>query len=351
MNIDVLGRRVRRRVYLNEIEIARAVTLIEEGYSRRRVAEIMNVSRAAINRAWNRHLIYGIVRRRPYLERQRATTAREDRLLRLWAIRERTNTARALQNQLVATTGTRISDQTVRNRLHQCQLRARRPARVSRLTAAHRRARRIFAEVHRHWTVRQWSNVLFTDESRFCLHHNDGRVRVWRRANERYLDSAVQETVRFGGGSIMVWGGICLNGRTDLVVIANGSLTALRYLREILEPHIIPFADNMGVDFILQQDNARPHVARTVTTFLNDHNIEVMEWPANSPDLNPIEHLWDILGRRLLERQPIETLQQLQDILIQEWEQLAQEMIRNLIESMPRRCAEVIRVRGGHTHY
>jgi hypothetical protein len=139
--------------------------------------------------------------------------------------------------------------------------------------------------LHRDWTPEQWSNVLFTDESRFCLDHNDGRIRVWRRPGERYIDSTVQEIVAFGGGSIMVWGGITLTGRTELVVLRGGSLTAVRYLRDIVEPHVVPFAENMGRDFILQQDNARPHIAGIVRNCFNDHNIEVMELPANSPDL------------------------------------------------------------------
>jgi transposase len=347
--MDVLGRRRQPKVYLNKIQIARAVTLIEEGHSRRRVAQMMNVSHSAISRAWIRHLAYGIVQRCPYPQRQRSTTPREDRLLTRWALQERRISARALQNRLVASTGTRISDQTVRNRLHATQFRARKQAKVPRLTPVHRRNRRNFAQLHRDWTPEQWSNVLFTDESRFC--HNDGRIQVWRRPGERYIDSTVQETVAFGGRSIMVWGGITLTGRTELVVLRGGSLTAVRYLRDIVEPHVVPFAENMGRDFILQQDNARPHIAGIVRNCFNDHNIEVMEWPANSSDLNPIEHLWDTLNKRIREHQPIRNLQHVEEVLLQEWELLPQEAISNLIRSMPRRCAELIRIRGGHTSY
>jgi hypothetical protein len=104
---------------------------------------------------------------------------------------------------------------------------------------------------------------------------------------------------------VMVWGGITLNGRTELVVLPGGSLTAVRYLRDIVERHVVPFAENMGRDFILQQDNARPHIAGVVRNCFNDHNIEVIQWPANSPDLNPNEHLWDTLNKRIREHQPI----------------------------------------------
>ncbi|RZC34323.1 hypothetical protein BDFB_013278 [Asbolus verrucosus] len=76
-----------------------------------------------------------------------------------------------------------------------------------------------------------------------------------------------------------------------------------------------------------------------------------MGWPTNSPDMNHIEHLWDTLERAIRERQPIQNFQQLEELLIQEWELLPQERITNLIESMPRRCAELIRARGDHIHY
>lgn len=351
MNVDVLGRPRRRRVYLTEIQISRVITLIQEGHSRRQVARMLNVSRTAINRAWRRYQTHGIVRRQPYPHRARATSQREDRLIRLWATRVRRSTATTLQNQLVEGTGTIISTQTVRNRLHERQLHARRTAKVPPLTPEHRRARRLFAVEHVNWNLEQWSNVLFTDESRFSLNHIDGRVRVWRRPGERYLDCTVDERVPFGGGSIMVWGGISLNGRTELVVIREGSMTARRYIDEVIEPHVVPFAENVGPEFILQQDNARPHTARIVQDYLNVHNIEVMYWPARSPDLNAIEHVWDTLGKRLKDHQPIRNLEHLIEILLEEWEQLAPQVIRNLVESMPRRCAEVLRVRGGHTRY
>jgi transposase len=99
---------------------------------------------------------------------------------------------------------------------------------------------------------------------------------------------------RFGGGSVMMWGGISGNRRTNLVTI-NGTLNAQRYRTVILTQHVRPFiAANGG---IFQQDNARPHVARANRDFLANNNIDVLPWPAFSPDLSPIEHLWDQLDR------------------------------------------------------
>ena len=88
--------------------------------------------------------------------------------------------------------------------------------------------------------------VLFTDESRFCVDFTDRRARVWRMPNERFAPVCVAEHDRFGGGSVMVWAGICAQGKTDLHVIDNGTLTALRYVKEILDVYVRPYAVAVG---------------------------------------------------------------------------------------------------------
>ena len=102
----------------------------------------------------------------------------------------------------------------------------------------------------------------------------------------------------------MVWGGIGLGARTELVVIDGGTLTADRYITDILQDHVVPFTPHIGENLVLTQENARPHVARCVTDFLNQADITTMNWPACSPDVNPSEHVWYMLGRRLRSRIP-----------------------------------------------
>ncbi|KAI4880234.1 hypothetical protein NFI96_010275 [Prochilodus magdalenae] len=97
----------------------------------------------------------------------------------------------------------------------------------------------------------------------------------------------------------MVWGGISLEGRTALHVLARGSLTAIRYRDEILRPLVRPYAGAVGPGFLLMQDNAGPHVAGVCQQFLQDEGIEAMDWLARSPDLTPIEHIWDIMSRSI----------------------------------------------------
>ncbi|KAI3358846.1 hypothetical protein L3Q82_015244 [Scortum barcoo] len=128
-----------------------------------------------------------------------------------------------------------------------------------------------------------------------------------------------------------------MGGRTALHVLARGSLTAIRYRDEILRPLVRPYAGAVGPGFLLMQDNARPHVAGVCQQFLQDEGIDAMDWPACSPDLNPIEHIWDIMSRSIHQRHVApQTVQELADALVQVWEEIPQETIRHLIRSMPR---------------
>ena len=131
----------------------------------------------------------------------------------------------------------------------------------------------------------------------------------------------------------MVWGGISAGGKTDLLNI-RGNLNAQRYLHVILTPLVIPYAGAVGEGFILMDDNARPHRARVVDQFLEDQGVERMDWPANSPDLNPIEHLWDQLKRAVRRRVDQQTaLAMLQPILQEEWAAISQNRIKKLVQT------------------
>ena len=142
---------------------------------------------------------------------------------------------------------------------------------------------------------------------------------MWRCSGERYHEQNVIQRDQYGGGSVMVWGGITCNTKMDLITV-QGMLTAAGYCAQIIQPVIVPFArQRPGV--IIQQDNARPHTARYTMDVLNNNNVQLLEWPSRSPDLSPIEHMWDILGRRVRERHNV-NVRDLERALHREWKNI-----------------------------
>ena len=149
----------------------------------------------------------------------------------------------------------------------------------------------------------------------------------------------------------MVWGSLSLTGKTRLVII-GGNLNAERYRDEILQPVAIPYLHTLGPNSILQDDNACPHRAGFIRDYLQNVGVERMEWPASSPDLNPIEHLWDQLGRAVRARVTNTTmLADLRQMLVKERDAIPQQCVTRLVTSMRRRCQAVVAVHGSSTRY
>ncbi|GBN76287.1 Transposable element Tcb2 transposase, partial [Araneus ventricosus] len=206
------------------------------------------------------------------------------------AKRNRQSTASDLSRQLSSATGTTVSRQTVYRRLGHIGLYVRRPLRCVPLTATHCRLRLAWSREHALWTPQQWSCVMFSDESRFSLQSDSRRTFIWRAPGTRYHQENTIERQRYGGAGWLVWGGIILGSRTDLHV-QSVTMTGHIYRDVILEQHVRLFRGAMGAEFLFMDDNARPHRANIVDECLQSEDITRMDWPAYSPDLNPIEHV------------------------------------------------------------
>ena len=145
----------------------------------------------------------------------------------------------------------------------------------------------------------------------------------------------------------MVWDGIMGRRKTNLIVM-QGNLNVQAYINQILQPEAVPFLQRHG-PAILMHDNVRPHVARICRQSLNRNTVNVLAWPAVSPDMNPTEHIWDYLGRKVRATGNVHNLRDLENALIQEWNNIPNVVIRHCVRSMRGRLAACINSRGGHT--
>ncbi|GFX05042.1 transposable element Tc1 transposase [Trichonephila clavipes] len=340
------------RNHLDEFTRGRMIGKLEEGRTVSSVAAEFGINKSVISRAWKAFQTTGTAVRKVGGGCLRTTTAGDDRYIILQAKRGRRQSASVNAQQLSAAMGRQVSRFTVARRLHKGDLFARRPERCLPLKVDHRRHRLQWCREHKNWTSDQWRRVLFTDESRFSTRSDSQRVLIWREIGTRFYTSNIKERHHYGGPGVLVWGGIMLNGRTELHIFDRGSVIGDRYCEEILLPHVRLFRGAIGPDFIFMEDNARPHQTLAVEELLEREDITRMDWPAYSPDLNPIEHVWDALGRRIAARlHHPENTQQLKQMLIEEWVLLPQEMLHELVLSMRRRCEATIAVKGGLIPY
>ncbi|GFX76549.1 transposable element Tc3 transposase [Trichonephila clavipes] len=192
---------------------------------------------------------------------------------------------------------------------------------------------------------------MFSDESWISLLFDCRRTLILRAPGTHYHRENTIERHRYGGAGWLVWGGIILGPRTDLHV-QSVTMTGHIYRDVILEQHLRLFRGAMDAEFLFMDDYACPHRANIVVECLQSEDITSMDWPAYSPDLNPIGHVWDMLGRRIAARQPPTTfLSKLRRALFDEWCNTSQNQIDNLILSMSRRSKACITSSGRHTPY
>ncbi len=201
----------------------------------------------------------------------------------------------------------------------------------------------------KNWTVAQWSKVLLSDESKFCISFENQGPRVWRKSGEAQNPCCLKSSVKFPQ-SVMIWAAMSSAGVGPLCFLKS-TVNAAIY-QEILEHFMLPSADKLygDADFIFQQDLAPAHTAKGTKSWFNDHGVTVLDWPANSPDLNPIENLWGIVKRKMRDTRP-NNADELKATVKETWASIPPQQCHKLITSMPRRIEAVIKAKGAPTKY
>ncbi|UYV63910.1 hypothetical protein LAZ67_2005981 [Cordylochernes scorpioides] len=299
------------------------IGLKRAGWSIRQIAADTHLGASTVHRLWRRWLEQGNVAIYRNVGATRVTSARVDRRILRQAVAAPQATCTAILQHVQDTLDHSISTRTISRRLVANGLHSCRPLRRLLLTPPNRRQRLEWCRARSTWMT-EWHRVVFSDESRFCLSSDSRRVRVWRRRGERSNPAAIVErpTVRQRG--IM------------------GTMTAQRYVDDVLRPVTLPYLQGVP-NALYQQDNARPHTARISQQALQD--VQMLPWPPYSPDLSPIEHVWDIIGRRLHALPQPRSEDELWQMVEREWRAIPQDAIRTLIDSLPRRVAACIAVR------
>ncbi len=213
------------------------------------------------------------------------------------------------------------------------------------LNQRQRQKRLTWAVEKNNWTVAQWSKVLFSDESKFPFQG----PRIWRKSGEAQNPCCLKSSVKFPQ-SVMIWAAMSSAGVGPLCFLKS-TVNAAIY-QEILEHFMLPSADKLygDADFIFQQDLAPAHTAKSTKSWLNDHGVGVLDWPANSPDLNPIENLWGIVKRKMRDTRP-NNADDLKATVKETWASIPPQQCHKLITSMPRRIEAVIKAKGAPTKY
>jgi len=328
--------------------------MLETGFSTREIAAKVGCkSHSTIVRLKKKFEETGKVKNKPGSGRPRKLNERDERTLVRRIMTKECSNAVQLQKSLKTTDNIDVSSNTVRRALRRKGLVARVKRKKPLLSRKHREKRLKFAKKYKDWTIADWSKVVWSDESKFQVFGSDGRQYYWKNENEPLRDSHIKPTVKFGGGSVFVWGCFTISGVGYLCKI-DGGLDAELY-RKILDEDLMQTLDYYNLepnDIFFVQDNDPKHTAILTKQWFDDNDIETLPWPPQSPDLNPIEHLWNDVDRRLRALNvEFRGKEALWEYVSQVWNDTTVETCTKLINSMPERINDVIKAKGGYTRW
>lgn len=329
-----------------------AVLLQETGHTQRSIAEIVNVSQATVRRI-NSKLKLGLeleARRTGRCGRKRITSARDERKIKKVIELNRKMPAKKLRTVL-EDQGINISLRTLKRRSYEQGFKCRRPLKKPKLTPAMIKKRLAWAKNHSAFSQADWNKVVFSDESTFEILADKARF-VRRRSGEQHKPECTVSTVKHPA-SIMVWSCISSKG-TGRLYIVQGTMKQDQY-KTVLETRLIPqlqewFTNGERVTFM--QDGAPCHTAKSVKAFLASKNIPLLDWPGNSPDMNPIENLWELVKRKV-SADIITSKQKLIERLIEVWcrDPEVTALTSQCINSMSRHIEALLKSKGASTKY
>lgn len=321
--------------FLSDIEKAQITILKRQGLSNRKIAAEINRSARVVNNFLKKGENYG--RKDPTKGNTKLNQRQKNQFLAL------ASTGQHTVNEMITQIGLPIKKSRGCKILNSSgNFKYTKRQKIPSLRPHHIEARMAWARKYMSWST-EWTNVVFSDEKKFNLDGPDGFQYYWHDLRK---EPQLFKKRNFGGGSLMLWAGFSMYGRTHLVK-CDGRMNSQKYI-DMLDTELINFTDDrMDGDFVFQQDNAAIHVSRQSRAWFDDKEIELLDWPACSPDLNPIENLWGILARRVYANGlQYASINELYVAVCTAWREIPQTIIDNLINSMQKRVFEVIKRNG-----
>ena len=336
-----------RPKHLSTVERSAAVVLHKQGNTKQQIGQQIAVSQPTVRHWIECYDRTGEVKDEPRSGRPRMTDEAMDTAIAAY-VENNFCTPRGLKRKYQFDPSAR----TIDRRLREANLFGRVARHKKRLTAEEKRARLSFAEGYLHMTEEEWMKIMFADEKKF---KGDGFMgQVWVRRPKGEADNPAYQVQKLPHPvKLNVWGCFCGRG-LGYCYIFNENMDG-KLLKKILGTHLkesaeLHFEQDPPELWRLLQDNDPKHKSVLVRNWLFSNGISMLEFPAYSPDLNPIENLWNDLARGV-EARPASTVEELQDVIAEEWERTSPAYIRKLARSMHKRCQAVIDAHGNHTKY
>lgn len=322
------------------------LALLKGGFTYQQIRNQLGVSNGCIYNTAKKEKSQIPLRNQPGQGRKMSTTSKEDRYLFNLMKKDRRKTSRQLALEWHLSNGKSISPRTVRRRLFNAGYRSYTVKKKPYRKPNHCSARLKFAEKCSDWNFSDWKTVIFSDESHFEVFNRKNRSFVRRLPSEADKPFNFQPRVQGGGGLVSVWGVMTAKGVGPLVFY-DGRMNGLNYVN-VIEPVLLPYIKktfNHNDTWYYVQDNAPCHKSVLATKWFKKHKINVLDWPAVSPDLNVIENLWDIIDKKLI-TYSVHNVNELQKAIQEIWTNIATETCEDLVRSMQRRIKKCIQVKG-----
>lgn len=325
------------------------VALHKKGNGYKKISKLLNVPRDTIGSIIRKFKATGTVATQPGRGRKKKLSAATTRFLRRQVDKNPRITAKDLRHVL-AEEGTDVSVDTVRRTLHAEGFNARTPRRTPLLKPHHKKSRLQYAKTNLTKPQKFWDTVLWTDETKLELFGPMDQRYVWRRKNQAYTEKNTLPTVKHGGGSVMLWGCFASNGTGNLHRV-DGIMDSTKY-QDILAKNVTKSVKKLklGRHWTFQQDNDPKHTSKSTKAWLEKKGWKVLEWPSQSPDLNPIENLWWDLKKAVGARKP-KNISELETFAHEEWAKIPKERCQKLVSGYRSRLQQVIAAKGCCTKY